>query len=119
MVTLGEARGMPWHVQFRPSTRDDLKVFDKKTRRLLAEKILERLTTDPVTECRNLKTLDPNPIAQKELRLLGKYRILLNVDEAGHMVEVVVIGEKRREKLFVRGEEYTDHESNPPGGSQE
>ena len=108
---------MTWTVLLRPSTRDDLKAFDKKTRRLLAEETLSRLAADPLTECRNLKTLDPNPIAQKQLRLFGKYRVLFNVDEPSQTVEVVVIGEKRREKLFVGGKEYTHHESDPAARS--
>lgn len=56
-----------------------------------------------------MKTLRPNRIAIRELRLLGIYRILYNVDEGTRTVRVVIAGEKQGSKLLVQGEEYTAH----------
>ena len=47
---------------------------------------LERLGVDPLAETRNLKTLCPNPAAQRELRLFGVYPVLFNVEENQHLV---------------------------------
>jgi mRNA-degrading endonuclease RelE of RelBE toxin-antitoxin system len=94
---------------------DDLRWFGKKDGRLLLNEAEERLSADPTAETANLKTLRPNPVAQRELRLFGKYRVLFNVDEVAREVTIVLVGEKRGNALFVRGEEFTaHHESGSP-----
>jgi hypothetical protein len=67
------------------------------------------LGANPLAETRNLKSLQPNPVAQRELRLFGKYRMLFNVDENARQVTIVLVGEKRGESLVVRGEEFRAH----------
>ena len=52
----------------------------------------------------------PNSRAGWELRL-GDYRVLYDIFETEYVVRVKAIGEKRGNKLFVRGEEFHDHES--------
>jgi len=56
-----------------------------------------------------MKTLRPNTIAQRELRLFGKYRVLFNVDPAEELVTIVLVGEKQGEALVVQGERFTAH----------
>jgi hypothetical protein len=76
---------------------------------------VERLTADPLAETRHLKTLRPNPVAQRELRLFGKYRVLFSVDPAAEVITIVLVGEKQGESLLVQGKEFSEHhESNPP-----
>lgn len=91
------------------SVIDDLRWFGRKDGRLLLAATEERLADDPTAEARNLKTLRPNPVAQRELRLFGKYRVLFNVDTETEVVTVVLVGEKRGDALLVRGEEYRGH----------
>jgi hypothetical protein len=67
------------------------------------------LRADPITENRNAKTLRPEPVAQRELRLFGKYRVLFNLDEEAREVTIVLVGEKRGDSLIVREEEFTTH----------
>ena len=73
---------------------------------------MEFLEQDPVAETRNLKTLRPNPIAQRELRLFGTYRLLFSGDEREHLVTIILVGEKRGNRLLVMGEEFSEHEGN-------
>ena len=73
----------------------------------------QHLSADPLVESRKIKTLRPNPVAQRELRLFGKYRVLFNVHEANEIVTIILVGEKRGNSLFVQGEEFTAHESDP------
>jgi hypothetical protein len=54
--------------------------------------------------------MQPNPVAGWELRL-GDYRILYDVNDSARVVTVQAVGEKRGNRLFIRGQEYTDHES--------
>jgi mRNA-degrading endonuclease RelE of RelBE toxin-antitoxin system len=106
---------MSWTVALKESVIDDLRWFGKKDGRLLLNEAEERLSADPTAEAANMKTLRPNPVAQRELRLLGKYRVLFNVNEEDEEVTIVLVGEKRGNALFVRGEDFTArHESGSP-----
>jgi len=105
---------MPWTVKLKESVIEDLRWFGKKDHRRLLSEIETRLSADPLAESRNLKTLRPNPVAQRELRLFGKYRVLFNVDEKLQEIVVMLVGEKRGNSLFVRGEEYTEHHESDP-----
>ena len=84
-----------------------------KDARLILEAARERLSADPLAETRNMKTLRPNPIAERELRLFGKYRVLFTVDQSERRVLIFVIGEKRGQSLFVRGQRFTHYEDHP------
>ena len=49
-------------------------------------------------------------MASWELRL-GDYRVLYDVAEEERLVNVLVVGEKRGNHLYVLGKECTSHES--------
>jgi hypothetical protein len=51
-----------------------------------------------------LVTLGPNPVAGRELRLMGRYRILFSVDERDRTATVMLVGEKAGNALVVRGD---------------
>lgn len=104
---------MPWTVTLKESVIGDLRWFGKKQGKLLLNEAKKRLSADPLAETRQMKTLRPNPVAQRELRLFGKYRVLFNVDQDAEIVTVVLVGEKRGNSLIVQGEEFIDHESDP------
>jgi hypothetical protein len=100
---------MGWKVVLRESVIDDLRWFGRKDGRLLLAAAEKRLVADPVGETRNLKTLRPNPVAEREPRLLGKYRVLFNVDAKAEVVTILLVGEKRGNALIVQGEEFREH----------
>ena len=107
--------GMAWTVELKQSVIDDLRWFGKRDGKQLLREALQRLEQDPLTESRQMKTLRPNPVAARELRLFGKYRVLFNVDEPERLVTIILVGEKRGEALIVQGQEFTGHhESHPP-----
>jgi hypothetical protein len=94
---------------------DHLEWFGKKTGRKLLKEAIEFLERDPLAESKNMKTLRPNPFADRELRIFGKYRFLFVLDEEARRVTIVLAGEKRGNKLLVCGKEFTEHhESDPP-----
>ncbi|HXV59464.1 MAG TPA: addiction module toxin RelE [Vicinamibacteria bacterium] len=88
---------------------EDLRWFGKKDGRLLLKEIEQKLSLDPLADTRNMKTLRKNPVAQRELRPLGKYRVLFNVREEREEVTIILVGEKRGDSLLVRGEEFAEH----------
>jgi mRNA-degrading endonuclease RelE of RelBE toxin-antitoxin system len=102
---------MKWEVSLKDSVRDDLGAFGKKDGRLILQAALQLLTEDPLAETKKMMTLRPNAFAQRELRLLGKYRVLFNVDRDNGAVTVLAVGEKRGIILLVQGEEFRAHES--------
>lgn len=105
---------MAWRVSIKPSALADLRWFGRKTAKEILKKAIDLLEKDPFVESRNMKTLRPNPVAQRELRVLGKYRVLFNVEESEENVTINLVAEKRTNKLIVQGEEFTKHhESNP------
>jgi hypothetical protein len=105
---------MSWSITLRESVIDDLRWFGKKDGRLLLREAERYLEADPLDVTKNMKTLRPNPIAQRELRLRGKYRALFNVHEEAREVLIVLVGEKQGDSLLVRGEEYTAHHESHP-----
>jgi mRNA-degrading endonuclease RelE of RelBE toxin-antitoxin system len=104
---------MSWTVELKESVIDDLRWFGKKDGRMLLKEAEQHLAADRLVESRNMKTLRPNPVARRELRLFGKYRVLFNLDEDNDKVTIILVGEKRGNWLFVQGEEFTGHESDP------
>lgn len=104
---------LAWTIKLKESVIADLRWFGRKDGRLLFRAAQERLVADPTAETRNMKTLRPNPVAQRELRLFGKYRVLFNVEASDEVVTIALVGEKRGNSLLVQGEEFTVHESDP------
>jgi mRNA-degrading endonuclease RelE of RelBE toxin-antitoxin system len=102
---------MKWDVSLKDSVRDDLRCFGKKDGRHILQAALQLLTEDPLAETKKTKTLRPNSFAQRELRLLGNYRLLFDVDRDNSMVTILAVGEKRGNLLLVQGEEIRAHES--------
>ena len=100
---------MRWSVEVKEAAIEHLRWFGKKTARLLLEEAITILGDNPLAESKQLKTLRPNRVAQKELRLWGKYRILFSVDEEDHVITIILVGEKRGNKLLVMGEEFNEH----------
>jgi mRNA-degrading endonuclease RelE of RelBE toxin-antitoxin system len=105
---------MAWTVLLKESVLDDLRWFGKKNGRQVLKEALQRLEEDPLAETRQMKTLRPNAIAGRELRLFGKYRLLFQVDEPAQVVTIVLVGEKRGEALLVQGKEFTEHHETDP-----
>src|SRR5207253_2318209 len=81
---------------------DGLRKFDQK--RILAE-IEDQLVHPADQETRNRKRLRPNELAEWELRV-GEFRVFYDVlvDEA--TVRINRVGQKRGNKLSLRGEEH-------------
>ncbi len=100
---------MPWTIDLKESVIKDLRWFGKKDGRLLLKEALRLLSEDPQIESRNMKTLRPNSLAQKELRIFGKYRVLFNVNARARKATILVVGEKRGHSLIVQGEEFSEH----------
>jgi mRNA-degrading endonuclease RelE of RelBE toxin-antitoxin system len=54
---------------------------------------------------RNRKRLRPNRLAEWELRI-DTFRVFYDLDTEHAVVKIEAIGDKRGNRLFIRGEEY-------------
>ena len=103
---------MSWTVELKDSVLDDLRWFGRKEGRLILDAALEVLEKDPLAETRNLKTLRPNPFAEREVRLSGNYRVCSMSTGTRNWLVIMAVGEKRGEKLLVQGKEFVAHHEN-------
>jgi len=103
-----------WRVLLKESVIEDLQALGTKPSRAVLKEATKRLEVDPLAETLNMKTLRPNPIAQRERRLFGKYRALFNIDRSQQRVTIVLVGEKRGDALIVQGRRFTTHHESDP-----
>ena len=108
----------PFDIKLTEGAEADLRHFTAYARRIIVDGMELHLSHQPCEGTRRLKPLRPNPVAGWELRL-GDYRVLYDVDEDRRVVTVQVIGEKQGNRLVVKGEEYTEHESDQPRRGEE
>ena len=103
------ARRRPYTLAFASEVTKHLRAMDAKHHALIREKIGEQLRFEPATETTNRKPLrPPAPFgATWEIRFGpdNRFRVLYDIDQENHVVQIMAIGEKQRERLFIGGEE--------------
>ena len=94
-----------WQVVLSVTAVQQLRKIRKRNRGLIKDGIREHLAeSDPsMSSGNNLRLRRASEYAEYELRL-ERWRVLYRV--RGGVVEVVMIGEKRGNKLFIGGEEF-------------
>lgn len=89
---------------------DDLRTLGRKRGRAVLKAATERLSSDPLATTQRMKSLRPNLVPHRQLRVFGRYRVLFTIDEAEATATIVLVGEKRGNSLFVQGQRFTVHE---------
>lgn len=99
----------PYTLIYPPAVNKHLGAIDAKYHGLIREKIEEQLLFEPAVETRNRKPLHQPAAfsARWEIRFGpdNRFRVLYDVDEVGHEVYILAIGEKDRNRLLVAGED--------------
>jgi mRNA-degrading endonuclease RelE of RelBE toxin-antitoxin system len=102
-------RKQPFTFIFDPEVKQHLRVIDAKHRTLIRATVEEQLEFEPLTKTRNRKPLKrPVPWgATWELRFGpgNCFRVFYSVAVDRHEVNVLAIGVKENNRLFVGGEE--------------
>lgn len=93
---------MVFDIQFVSSAKRQLRGFGATDQIRILEAIEVQLSHEPLKETRNRKRLRQNPIAPWELRI-NKVRVFYDVEE--NTVTILAIGTKRRNRLYIEGEE--------------
>jgi mRNA-degrading endonuclease RelE of RelBE toxin-antitoxin system len=95
---------------FAPETLAHVDVIERKDHRLIRESVDKQLSFLPGQVTRNRKPLEqPAPFdATWELRFGpdNRFRVFYEVKSDARVVEVLAIGIKERNKLFIGGEEF-------------
>lgn len=103
------ARRQPYTLAFASEVTSHLRALDVKHHALIREKIGEQLRFEPASETTNRKPLQQPALfgATWEIRFGpdNRFRVLYDIDFENHMVQIMAIGEKQRERLFVGGVE--------------
>ncbi len=104
------ARRPKFTLTFAPETVDHLDAIERKYHRLIEKTIDEQLTYTPDRETRNRKPLEQlGPVAATwELRFgpKNRFRVFYEVNADEKAVQVLAIGVKEGQRLFIGGEEF-------------
>ena len=92
-----------FEIKFTESAKNDMRYFTKAEQTGILDEIEKQLRSEPTAETRNRKGLRQTEIATHELRI-GDARVFYNVYEAENVVDVVAVGWKEHNELFIRGE---------------
>jgi mRNA-degrading endonuclease RelE of RelBE toxin-antitoxin system len=103
------ARPKPYTLAFAAAVKEHLRAIDAKHHALIREKIGEQLRFEPGVETTNRKPLRPPAVlsATWEIRFVpdNRFRVLYDIDEQTRTVQILAVGEKQRERLFIGGKE--------------
>jgi hypothetical protein len=102
-------REQTFTISFDEATKDQLRAIEAKYHSLIRAVIEEQLLFEPETQTRNRKPLlQPAPFdATWEIRFgpNNRFRVLYGIHREGREVQVLAIGVKKGNQLFVGGEE--------------
>ena len=102
-------RQKPYDLIFASAVSEHLRAIDAKYHPLIREKIGEQLRFQPNAETTNRKPLRQPALftATWEIRFgpNNRFRVLYDIDEETRTVQILAIGEKQRDRLFIGGEE--------------
>ena len=90
-------------IDYTEDAKRDSTYCRKFEQKYILDEVDRTLQYEPTVETRNRKQLDPNDIADWELRL-GKFRVLYDVDEEVKIVAIQAVGFKIGNQLYIRNE---------------
>ena len=94
---------MPYGIEFSPEAEDHLGRLAARRRALVLDSVDRHLMHQPEAETRNRKRLQPNPIAEWELRL-SDLRVYRDVETDPEPVVLVrAVGVKQRNVVRIGG----------------
>jgi mRNA-degrading endonuclease RelE of RelBE toxin-antitoxin system len=93
-----------YQIRFSESAEEHFAGLTAGQRSIVTDAVRAQLLHEPVRETRNRKPLRPNPLAPWEMRA-GSVRIFYEVAEEEGVVNILAIGIKTRNRLFIAGEE--------------
>ena len=93
-----------YEIEFSGNAIKDLEYFKKFESNIIVTGVEQNLIYEPSLETTNRKPLRPNDLASWGLRI-DRYRVFYNILEEEQKVDIVAVGWKEHNKLFIRGKE--------------
>ena len=97
---------MRFDLKWTESALEDLTFFRKYEQTLILDQVDVQLSYEPATETRHRKPLEPNELAEWEVRI-GAYRVFDDIDTTDATVKIKAVGSKQHNTLTIRGREYS------------
>jgi mRNA-degrading endonuclease RelE of RelBE toxin-antitoxin system len=101
----------PFAITYDPGVKGHLRAIEPKYHSLIVDKIEEQLKFQPDIQTRNRKPLEGPALlgADWEIRLGpdNRFRVFYRIDVENHEVEILAIGVKEKERLYIGGEEVS------------
>ena len=101
--------GVPYKLVYAPQVKQHLKAIESKYFSLIRTKIETQLKLDPTVETRNRKPLKQRADFEGEWELRfgpgNQFRVFYAIDIENHEVQILAIGVKKGNRLFIGGEE--------------
>jgi mRNA interferase RelE/StbE len=95
---------MAYEIRFTPEAADQLRDLRKFQQVRIRDAIVRHLIDRPDEETKNKKQLNSQMLTTHELRV-GDFRVFYDIISDTHEVVIAAIGIKRRNRLFIAGEE--------------
>jgi len=100
---------VPYRIQYSREAEDDLayvRRFHGATAEVAVRRAVPRFLADePGVDRGARKRLQPNPLGAHWRLQVGDYRVIYNIED-DETVEIVRVGRKRRELLYLRGRPF-------------
>ena len=95
---------MPFRIEYMPVAIGHLRHLTADEQSRVLDGVDEQLTHEPDVRTRNRKPMEGNALAEWELRI-GDLRVFYDVERHPDTVVILAVGIKRRNRLWVGGEE--------------
>jgi len=100
---------LPFKLVYAPQVKRHLKAIESKYYSLIRTKIETQLRLEPTVETRNRKPLKQQADFEGEWELRfgpdNRFRVFYAIDIEKHEVQILAIGVKKGDRLFIGGEE--------------
>jgi mRNA-degrading endonuclease RelE of RelBE toxin-antitoxin system len=96
---------MPYRIEHSAEARADIKGLDRLDQAALEDAIPHYLGDQPDQRSRRRKRMEPNPVGAPWALRLDELRVYYDIDSAARVVRVLRVGQKRRNRVFLRGVE--------------
>jgi mRNA-degrading endonuclease RelE of RelBE toxin-antitoxin system len=108
-VTIIMVMSIPYRLVYAPQVKQHLKAIEPKYFSLIRTKIETQLRLEPAVETRNRKPLRQQADFEGEWELRfgpeNQFRVFYRIDIENHEVQILAIGVKKGNRLFIGGEE--------------
>ena len=94
---------MAYSFSFALAAEEHLARLSARDRAMVLAAIKGKLTHEPNSPARNRKPLQPNNLAEWELRV-GEFRVYYDLDLVEKLVLVKAVGVKNRDQVWIGGE---------------